>query len=575
MTNNNVARSNISNNNDDNDNDNNRKRKERSYLPDDGVQNGPNKRLNVHRPASTPATGPPAQPKFGFGNPQMDSPAIYVPQQTTKAPDVAMDSTGVAPQYPQSQSQSQPQAQYPQQQPQHVPQAVEHQPGLNTKVTPGFPNMGLADVQQQMTPQKPVEPQHAGRSVQCEKKGSSIGLLGHQATEAYRSGIGGIPIEINATGSPGKGHFITTFPGSKNTISIASGSKGWETIAAQYAYHSKMYGGHCRVEYRMITVPLMSSRLPNPHQPRQPSTSTENLIPTKTGARKQMPEKIPAQVQAQVQSQAQPPAPRPLMTDLLPPPNQGSLPSDSTENMFVDMNRPRRPKPRKPESQSQPPAQPPAQAHPQGQELIPCANCNRKGHLVGDCVGPPNKIHGDLPACPICDKFAGRVEGMTDPNGHRFDDCHHVKDIFHRHQWDISHRLTYSELAALTDDELLMLFRSLVVKRVRKVPIRTKLVCWIDVLRETVRRFHNTDVITPLGNMTPWTKTFSIHLQNPFFLNTKPWEFYDYTAGITQSLPAGSVEKALAAWEDFVAKGLPDFPAQVFVSSDRNYQVGE
>lgn len=142
--------------------------------------------------------------------------------------------------------------------------------------------------------------------------------------------------------------------------------------------------------------------------------------------------------------------------------------------------------------------------------------------------------------------------------------------MLHRHQWDIDHRLAYQDLAGLTDDELLMFFRSLVVKRVRKVPIRTKLVCWIDVLREAVRRFHNTDIIISLGNMTPWTKTFSIQQHSLVSMQAKPWEFYDYEAGITLSLPAGPVEQVQRTWDDFVAKGLPEFPAQVFVNSDRN-----
>lgn len=528
---------NKNNNNDDNDNDNNRKRKERSYLPADGVQNGPNKRLNVHRPSDTPAAGPPAQPEFGFGNPQIDSPAAYVPQQTTKAPNVAMGSTGVALQYPQSQS---PQAQYPQQQ-----------------------------------------PQLAGRSVQHGQKGSGTGMLRHQAIEAYNSISGGIPIEIGATGWPGKGHLITAIPKSETTISMCSGDKGWETIQAQYAYHRNQYGHLGDVQCTMITVPLMSSsRLPDPHQPRQPSTSTENLVSAKNGEKGQTPGKIlaQAQAQAQVQTQVQPPSPRPLMSSGLPEPSRGSEASYSTENLISTKVGGRRQKPRKPQAQAQAqppapapaPAQPPAQAHPQDQEPLPCANCNRKDHLVGDCVGPPDQIDGDLPACPICDSFARRVKGRNGRAGHGFDDCHHVKDIFDSHQWDIGHRLAYRKLAALTDDELLMLFRSLVVKRARKVPIRTKLVCWIDVLRETMRRFHNTDVITPMGNMTPWTKAFSIYLMDPFVMQGEPWWSYDYAAGITQLLPADSVESAHRAWEEFVAKGLPGVPAQVFFRSDRN-----
>ncbi|KAK7700497.1 hypothetical protein SLS64_010891 [Diaporthe eres] len=390
------------NNNDDNDDDDSRKRKERPYLPADDVQNGPNKRLNLHRtpntpvmgpvqPTNPPVTGPPAQPEPGVGNPQMDSPTVYVSQQTTRAPFVAMSNTDVAPQQLRSQSQSQPQAQYTQQQPQHVTQPVEHRPGLDTNLAPGFSDIEHADGQQQMTHQESVNPQRAGRSVQYGQEGSSTGMLRNQAIEAYSLVSGGIPIEISATGRPGKGHFTTDIPKSETTISMCSGDEGRKTIQAQYAYHRNHYG--------------------------------------------------------------------------------------------------------------------------------------------------------------------------------RFGD---VQYMLHRHQWDTGHRLAYPDLVALTDDELLMFFRSLVAKRVRKVPIRTKLVCWIDVLREAVRRFHDTDIITSLGNMSPWTKTFSIQQYILVDGQAKPWEFYDYAAGITLSLPAGPVEQAQGAWEDFVAKGIPGFPAQVFADSDRN-----
>lgn len=249
--------------------------------------------------------------------------------------------------------------------------------------------------------------------------------------------------------------------------------------------------------------------------------------------------------------------------------NRNITSSDSTENLISTKRGGRRQKPGKPQSQAQLPAPAQAQAHPQGQPTLPCANCNRKGHLVGDCVGPPNQVHGDLPACPICDSFAGRVKDNAGPSVHRFDDCHKVLAVLYRLRKEKYHRLDYKDLASLTNDELLMLFRALVVKRVRKVPIRTKLVCWIDVLREAARRFQNTETITSLGNMTPWTKAYAIQQHKLGALQVKPWEFYDYEAGNTQSLPAGPVEQVETNWEDFVANGLPQFAAQVFVSSDR------
>lgn len=499
-----------------NNKNNNRKRKERSYPSADSNQSEQNKRLNTRQSTDTPVMEPvqlaktpvmeaPQQPGFGFGDPQMGSTAVSMAKQTTRVPSVAMGSLDVAPQYQNSQSQSQPGAQYLQQRPQPVYQPVEHQSGLNMELTPGFVNKPPAYEQRQSTPWEPGEPQCAGSSVQPEQKRSSIGLLRHQAIEMHTLVSGGTPIEISATGLPGKGHFITVFPDSTTSISIGSGKKGLDTFKAQYEYHRKMNHGLCNVEFKSISVPLMSSRLPDPHQPRQPSTSTENLVFTKKDDGRQ-----------------------------------------TTEN-------------------PQPQDQPPAQAHSQGQESLLCANCNRTGHLVGDCVGPPNRVHGDLPACPICDSFGGRVKNDAGHRGHRFDDCHHVQGMLRRHQWDTDRRIAYADLAVFTNDELLTFLRALVVKRVRKVPIRTKLLCWVDVLREATRRFHNADIITSLGNMTPWTKNFAIQQHNMGALDEKPWDFYDYAAGNTQSLPADPVEQVQRAWEHFVAKGLPDIPAQVLV----------
>lgn len=383
-------------------NNNNKKRKNRTYLPAGDDTSGQNKRRNAPQRANTPMMAPPAQPGFGFGNPQLANPAIYGPHNPT--PFTPMGSASLMPQYPQFQAQFQPQAQYLHQPPQHVPQPGAYQPIPNMQPTSGFASMGFAAGQQTM---------------------ETVPLL--------------------ATGS--------------------------------------------RAHNRNI----------------ESSDSTENLISTKRGGRRQQPGRPQAQ----------------------------------------------------------------AQAHPQGQQTLSCANCNREGHLVGDCVGPPNKIHGDLPACPICDSFAGRVKDNVRPSVHRFDDCHKVLAVLYRLQREKCHRIDYRDLAALTNDELLMFFRALVVKRVRKVPIRTKLVCWIDILREVARRFQNTEAITSLGNMTPWSKAYAIQQHKLGALQVKPWEFYDYEAGNLQSLPAGPVEQVETNWEDFVANGLPQFAAQVFVSSDR------
>lgn len=346
------------------DGDNHRKRKERPYLPPGGEQNGPNKRLDAPKPPNAPLTGPPAQPGFVFGTQQIGSPGTLVPHPTTIRPLFAMGSTDVAPQDQQPQAQSQPQLRYPQLQPQthNMPQPVEHQSGLGTKLTPGFHDVRSAD-----------DLRSAVSSVLSRQEDSNAELLRCQSITAYVSGSEGIPMEISASGRPGKGHVITAVPGSKCTISISSGNKVLDTIMAQYAYHHD----EGAVKVMMIQVPLMSSRLPDPHQPRQPSDSTENFFLDENNVRRQVPKKTSAQIPAQtwVQSQAPPQAhfqhPDSLMTVPLlssgaPPPETDTGPTDSTVGLQLRPNRPRKKKPGKKQAQL-PPAQPPAQANPQGQ----------------------------------------------------------------------------------------------------------------------------------------------------------------------------------------------------------------
>lgn len=398
-------------NNNHNNNNNKKKRKNRTYLPVGDDTSGQNKRRNAPQRANTPMMAAPAQPAFGFGNPQLANPAIYGPHNPT--PFTPMGSASLVPQYPQFQTQFQPQAQYLQQPPQDVPQPGAYQPISNMQPTSGFASLGFAAGQQTM---------------------KTVPLL--------------------ATGS--------------------------------------------RAHNRNI----------------ESSDSTENLISTKTGGRRQQP--------GRPQYQAQLPAP----------------------------------------------AQ--AQAHPQGQPTLSCANCNRQGHLIGDCVGPPNQMHGDLPACPVCNSFGGgRRRSIPGNQGHRFDDCGVVQAVFNRLQKGMDRRLTYEDLENITDDELLMFFNGLVKRRVRKTPIRTKLVCWVDVLRETVRRHPTSAAIHDLGGRHPWTKSFAIEQLNTANVLAKPWDFYDYAAGNIGSLPAGPIEQITITFPDFVANGFHGVPPQVFSSDDR------
>lgn len=493
--------------NNNNNNNNKKKRKNRTYLPVGDYTSRQNKQRKASQPANTPIIAPPAQPGFGFGNSQMANPTIYGPHNPT--PFTPMGSASLVPQYSQFQAQFQPQAQYLQQPPQHVPQPGAYQPISNMQPTSGFASLGFAAGQQPMTPWAAVNAQHPESSVQSGKK--RVGLVHAEDLEAH--GSGAIPTKLTVKGRSDKDDFVPQIIDPNVTVSTSSGPEAREVIDSQLAWHQNMYGEHNQIITATKTVPILATGSRALNRNIESTDSTENLISTKTGGRRQKPGKPQAQAQ-------------------LPTPAQ-------------------------------------AQAHPQGQPTLPCANCSREGHLVGDCVGPPNQVHGDLPACPICDSFAGRVKDNAGPSVHRFDDCHKVLAVLYRLRKEKYHRLDYKDLASLTNDELLMFFRALVVKRVRKVPIRTKLVCWIDVLREAARRFQNTETITSLGKMTPWTKAYAIQQHKLGALQVKPWEFYDYEAGNTQSLPAGPVEQVETNWEDFVANGLPQFAAQVFVSSDR------
>lgn len=298
---------------------------------------------------------PSAQPRFGFGTQQIGSPGTLVPQPTTIRPLFAMGSADVALQDQQPQAQSRPLVLYPQ--PQYIPHPVEHQSGLGTKLTPGFHDVRSAD-----------DLRSAISSVISRQENSNAELLRCQSIAAYVSGSEGIPMEISASGSPGKGHVITAMPRSKCTISISSGNKVLDAVMAQYAYH----GGEGAVKVMMMHVPLMSSRLPDPHQPRQPSGSTENFFLDENNVRRQVPKKTSAQIPAQtrVQSQTPPQAhfqhPDSLTTAHLlssgePPPVFGAESTDSTEGLQQRLDRPRRKKPGKARSK------PPAQAHPRGQ----------------------------------------------------------------------------------------------------------------------------------------------------------------------------------------------------------------
>lgn len=486
---------------------NNKKRKTPTYLSVDDDTSGQKKRPSAPQHANTPVMKPPTQPAIAFGYPQMGNPAVYGSPKITLF--VAMRSTAVLPQFQQSEAPFQPQAQHPQPQPQHVPQPGGYQPGFNMYLTPGFYSMGLAAGQQQTMRRTPVDTPRAGNSLQYEKKKTNVEVVDAQDAECRGWGpFEGTLTKLTIKGRPGQEILVTQTSDPNMTISRFSGDNALDVIDALVAHHQSMHHGDSRIITRMRSVPLRSDPIPGPSPGSLPA-SNQPLVSTERGGRRQ--------------------------------------------------------KPRKPEAQA--PPLPPAQAQPQVQENLPCPNCNRSGHLVGDCVGPPNKFHGDLPACSVCDSFGGRVIGVTDSNGHRLDDCQRVHAVFHRLQRDMDCPLEYQDLANLTNDELEMFYTGLCLRRVRKVPIRTRLVCWIDIIREIARRFHGTDVISLLGNMSPWTKAFALE-QNATQL-AKPWDFYDYAAGNIQSLPACPTEQVNMSLQDFVANGLPDVPPQVFSSGDR------
>lgn len=394
---------------------------------------------------------------------------------------------------------------------QYLQQPPQHvpQPGAYRLTSNMQPTSGFASLGF-ATPQSPRNPQQADGSAQRGKK--KVELVPAENVEAHDSRV--IPTKLTVKGRSGKHDFVAQSNNPNVKVSTTSDPKGSNVINDQNARNQGIHGGLSEVITTMNNVPLLATGSRAHNRNIEFSDSTENLISTKRGGRRQ--------------------------------------------------------KPGRPQNQAQLPAPAQAQAHPQGQPTLQCANCNRQGHLVGDCVGPPNQMHGDLPACPVCNSFGGgRRRSIPGNQGHRFDDCHVVQAVFNRLQRGMDLRLTYEDLANITDDELLMFFNGLVKRRARKTPIRTKLVCWVDVLRETVRRHPTSAAIHELGGRHPWTKSFAIEQLNPANVLAKPWDFYDYAAGNIGSLPAGPIEQITITFPDFVANGFHGVPPQVFSSDDR------
>lgn len=493
-----------------NNNNNNRKRKPaaRLAIPTADENSGQKKRRTEPQPGNSPAAGPPAQPGFGFGNPT--NPSAYAPMPTLYAGSPPgfppFATTGTA--FAPQYPHSQAQPHWPQQQqPQYVPQPGGYYPGyqMQPMFTPS--NMGFAAGQQQVTPQAPVSPQHADSSSnQAQKTPVELFKPDNIVVDNTRDEC--VPkIKLEPQANETDIVFETNSP--KTTVSKAHGERGFNVVNAQYRYAQGMHDGGSDVYTAMTSRPLMS-RGPK-RQLIQPSQSDQPLVSTKKGGRRQRPGTAPAQA----------------------------------------------------------PAQALAQAADQGQGHAACPNCGRQGHVVGDCVGPPNPIHGDLPACPVCNTFAGRANNSNGSRGHRFDDCPKVEVVLHSHNWDKNRRLAFEDLASLTDSQLCLFFDALVTKRLRKTPIRTQLVCWIDVLREVARRGPGSEALRSLENMTPWTKDFAKQQRDSAAPLVKPWDVFNYAAGNTLRLPACPVAQIGTIWDNLVADGFPHFSPQVFNSNDR------
>lgn len=515
-------------------NNSNKKRKQRTYLSAADDTTMSKKRQNTLLPDSTPVV-PPAQPNFGYGTPQVANPPAYAPQSIPFAgappgyppgyPLSTFGSTSFSPQYPQFQAQTPwPQQQPPPQQ-QHVPQPGPFYPGYHVQPSPAFSNVGLsAGHQHQQQHQQQVMPRPP-RDVQRSQGPSQRGLdkktevLGSEEIAVHNLNAAGIPADITVKGRRGKTNFVAQTADPHMTISSTQGAKGYRVNRDQYAFHAGLYGGEGRQVTIMRTMPPMSDDMPPVVQTLQASTSTAGLSTANRGPQRQRPGTNPAQPPAQ--PPARPPA-RPPAQDQGPPPGQC-------------------------------------------QDLGRCPNCDKPGHLVGDCVGPPNRVHGDVPACSICNTFGGRDKDGNQLDGHRFDGCERISMLLDKYRWDKNRRIPYKDLASLTNDELHIIFDALVVRRLRKAPIRTKLFCWIDVLRETARRGDSSKVAAHLGYMTPWTKAFAIQQHN---MPKRPWDDFDYAARDLSKLPLGPVEQVEGKWEDLVANGL-QFPPQVYDSGDR------
>lgn len=522
-------------------NNNNKKKKRKTThlaIPTADENSGQKKRRTDPQPASSPVMGPPAQAGSGFGNPT--NPSAYAPMPTLYAgsqpvfPPFATTSTAFAPQY----SNSQDLPQWPQQQPQHVPRPSGYLPVHHMQPMFTSSNIDFTAGQQQVTRQAPKNPQDADSSPEQVK---------NRPVELFR------PADLFVADDPGDGRvpkiehkedpnmtniaFETTNP--NTTISRVCGDRGRDVLRAQINHHQSIHDGEVEIYAAMTARPLMSRSGPASQVPQasQSNWSIQDRGP---------------EVYTMMTSV-------PLMSKSAPARQVGEA-SQSTVGLAIPTNTGGR---------RQKPGTAPAQAPDQDQGHAACPNCGREDHLVGDCVGPPNPVHGDLPACPVCNTFAGKAKNSTGTRGHRFDDCPKVEVVFHSHRWEKNHRLTLEDLARLSDGQLEMFFRALIMRRLRKSPIRTQLVCWIDLLREVARRYPDSVAIHSLGNMTPWTKDFAKQQRDSAAPLVKPWDGFDYATGNTLMLPVCPVAQVGTTWDNFVADGFPHFPPQVFNSDDR------
>ncbi|KAJ0103715.1 hypothetical protein J7T55_003303 [Diaporthe amygdali] len=183
-----------------------------------------------------------------------------------------------------------------------------------------------------------------------------------------------------------------------------------------------------------------------------------------------------------------------------------------------------------------------------------CPNCKGSDHHVNVCVGPPNSIHGDIPACTRC----LTLDNPDKPDWHQLDGCPLVVTILADLGVDGRSRLSRELVGRLGDNDIAWLMETMVTERLRKPPLRSRCFDWIDILMEFSSRFYEGAAPPQLQGKLPWTKQFALHVlqtwdpapsdkgvgasvaqEGQAEKKPLPWRTYNYRLADINTLPSG------------------------------------